>query len=108
MAEVYDLRRVRRREKSPEFEMPESWLIVANMFGFDVNRTFSQYCLRRCRRGTEVHIREKRFTMNLSYFTKTYPANFKEARRWIAAVADRYGWQMTEAPFLPTHNAEER
>lgn len=100
MAEIYDLRKARRRTQSPPFIMPDSWLTVANMFGFEVHKRFSRFALRRTRnRGTEVYIREGRFSMNLSYFAKTYPPNFTQARIWISSVADRYGWELTEEPY---------
>jgi hypothetical protein len=76
--------------------MPESLLITAGMFGFPLPRTFTTYFLRRTKAGTEVSIKGGPLTINLSYYTKTYPQNFKAARQWIAAVADRHGWQMAE------------
>lgn len=80
--------------------MPDSWLIVARMFGLDVHKRFSRFALKRTRkRGAEVYIREGNFTLNLSYYAKTYPSSFKDARLWISSVADRYGWELTEEPY---------
>lgn len=96
MAEVYSMSKARRRERSPRLPMPDSLLITAETFGFPLPETFNVYYLRRTRRGTEVSIRGGPLTINLSYYTKTYPNGFKEARKWIAAVADRHGWCMVE------------
>lgn len=100
MATVYDLSKARRRTQAPVFDMPQSLLTVAAVFGFDLSRKFTAYSLIRRRKGTEVHIRtDYDLSINISYFTDTYPPNFKAARQWIAAIADRYAWQLTEVPW---------
>lgn len=71
-------------------------LVVADTFGLELPSTFTTYYLRRVKEGTEVSITGGRLTLNLSHAAKTYPPNFKAARKWIAAMADRFGWQMTE------------
>jgi hypothetical protein len=71
-------------------------MIVARTFGFDTPRAFSAYYLHRSRYGTTVYVIGGRLTMNLSHYAQTYPPNFKEARKWIAAIAERQNWTMTE------------
>lgn len=96
MSQVYSLSKARRREKSPRMAMPESLLITASMFGFPLPDTFDRFFLRRTKQGTEVSIKGGPLTINLSYYSKVYPENFKAARQWIFAVADRHGWHMHE------------
>lgn len=96
MAEVYNLSKARRRQQSPRLPMPASLLTFSSTLGFPLPNTFTAYFLKRTKSGTEVHIKGGPLTINLSYYTKTYPQNFKIARQWIAAVADRYGWRMAE------------
>lgn len=96
MAEVYSLSKARRREPSPRFEFPESWLRVSALFGLDTPPTFTLFYLQRSKTGTRVFIKGGRLTINLSAIVGCHPPNFKEARIWMAACADRYGWQITE------------
>lgn len=96
MAEVYNLAKARRRGPSPRLPLPDSLLVCAETFGFDLPNTFTSFFLIRRKKGTEVSIQGGRLTLNLSYAMKTYPPHFKAARQWIAAVADRHGWEMVE------------
>lgn len=96
MAEIYSLSKARRRQQSPRLPMPASLLTFSSVFGYPLPDTFTAYFLKRTKGGTEVHIKGGPLTLNLSYFTKTYPQNFKAARLWIASVADRHGWRIVE------------
>lgn len=96
MAEIYSIAKARRRERAPRLPMPESLVVVAGTFGLSLPETFTTYFLRRTKGGTEVSINGGALTINLSYYTKTYPKDFKAARQWIAAVAERHGWHMAE------------
>jgi len=71
-------------------------LVISDVFGFPLPKTFYSFYLVRCRHGTEVNIKSGPLTINLSYALKTWPANFKEARQWTAAVSERFGWQLVE------------
>ncbi len=95
-AEIYSLSKARRRSPSPRLPLPESLIIVAETFGFDLPPTFTSFSLRRRKGGTEVSVKGGPLTLNLSYYLKTYPANFAEARKWIFAIADRHGWHVHE------------
>lgn len=95
-ATVYSLNKARRRDAAPRYELPESWLTVATLFGFDTPTTFDRFYLCRCKRGTEVSIIGGKLTVNLSYFSDNFPATFPEARKWVAAMAERYNWTMVE------------
>ena len=96
MADIYSLSKARRREPSERFKLPESWLLVADTLGLPVAAKFSAYCLQRTRRGTVVFLREGAFTMNASYFLGVTPSNHAEARKWVSAIAERFGWELTE------------
>lgn len=96
MAEVYSLARARRRTQAPALDLPESLRVFAAAFGATVPRSFSSYYLKRTKQGTEVGIKEAPWTINLSAALNTYPPDFKAARQWIAAIAERQGWQMVE------------
>lgn len=96
MAEIYSIAKARRRKPSPRLALPDSLLVAADTFGLDLPPTFTAFHLRRTKRGTEVYIRGGRLTLNLSICLKCWPASFTDARMWIAAVALRHGWQMTE------------
>jgi hypothetical protein len=93
MGELHKLSKIRPREALP---LPESLLVVSETFGFPLPKTFDSFYLVRCKNGTEVNINSGPLTINLSYALKTFPADFKAARQWIAAVAERFGWTLTE------------
>lgn len=96
MAEVYSLNRARRRSEAPAFDFPASLKIFAETFGTGLPKTFDRFYLKRSRRGTVVYIQNGALTIGLSPITGIYPKTFKDARKWVAAVAERQNWSMTE------------
>lgn len=94
MGQVYQIGKA--RGKAPPLALPKSLLAFAESFGVDLPSQFDQFILRRCKQGAFVYIRSGPLTVNLSAATKIYPANFKAARVWIASVAERQHWQMSE------------
>jgi hypothetical protein len=85
-----------RRPRQPV--LPASFLVVAEVLGLPMPRSFDAYRLRRCREGTDVYLidQETGFEMNFSLMKRVQPANFREARRWVAAVAAGHGVTLVE------------
>jgi len=105
MAEVYSLAKARRREPAQEFRLPPKLILFFETFGLSTPKTFDRFLLKRSRRagGTVVYILSGPTMIGLSPLTGIYPPSFKEARKWVAAIAERQGWTLRETTIREMH-----
>lgn len=94
-AELHDLRLARKRQPIP---IPASACRVISDLGGDIPTTFVNVRIRLTtrRKGVEVFLSVPGFSWNLSHTENYWPRDFKEARKWAAAYAARYGQTFKE------------
>ena len=108
-AEIHDLRRARKRQPVP---IPADACKIISYLGGDVPATVTnvRFRLTTLRKGVEIMLSVPGFSWNLSHTENYWPASFKEARRWIAAYAARYGQTFEEVvrPRSPVGSRADR
>jgi hypothetical protein len=79
---------------------PASFLKVCEVLGLEAPAISEGLCftLSRCKEGTEIGLQQGSLWWNLSCQINTYPPSFKDARKWVAAYAARYGYTAREVP----------
>lgn len=84
--------------KPAPVKLPESFLEVAHAFGIPIPvGPPTHYRIRRYRGDAAVEVRfPGGLTVNVTHFERVQPANFAEARKWVAAWSQRHGFEMTE------------
>jgi hypothetical protein len=94
-ADLHDLRLARKRRPIP---IPASACRIISDLGGDQPETVVnvRMRLRTVREGTEINLHVPGFSWNLSHSEKVWPKSFKEARKWAAAYAARYGQTFEE------------
>lgn len=78
--------------------MPQSAIVAMDVLGLAGPTLADQlfFTLRRCKEGTEVGLKMGKLWWNLSYTVKMYPKSFAEARIWVSAYVERYGYAASE------------
>ncbi len=87
----------KRRQPLP---LPDTFNQVANTLGLPAPTLTDELCytLRRRKEGTEIGLRQGALWWSLSIKTGVYPPSFRDARKWVAAYAARYGFIAREVP----------
>lgn len=101
-AELHDLRKARKRQPIP---IPASACRIISDLGGDVPSTVDRvrFRLTTLRKGVQIFLSVPGFGWNLSYTEDVWPKSFKDARKWVAAYAARYGqtFEEVERPRTP-------
>lgn len=94
-ADLHDLRLARKRQPIP---IPASATRIISCLGGDVPTPFYdvKMSLRTCAKGTDIWLSIPGFSWSLSQSENVWPKSFKEARKWAAAYAARYGQTFEE------------